>query len=224
MDRIARIVQRLLPLAAASAALALTIGPAGAQTTTTPTPVWTGHSGWTWGSPMPQGQDLAAVGFQGAAGYAVGSLGTVLRSQDGGQTWTGLATGTTDDLDHVQELSPTTVIAGGGCTVLESTNSGASFTTLPLGLPANCEPVAGVSFSTATQGYVELEDGTIFYTDDGGRTVQARSPVPVGPGGNGDGLAFSSPTTGLGDLRRGLIERTTDGGNSWNQVLQATRP
>jgi photosystem II stability/assembly factor-like uncharacterized protein len=235
MDRIPRIIQRLLPLAAASAALALTTGSAAAQpattTTTTPAPVSTGHSGWTWGSPTPQGQDLTAVSFQGADGYAVGALGTVLRSEDGGQTWTGLPSGTTDQLDHVQELSPTTVIAGGGCTVLESTDSGESFTTLPLGLPVDCQRhragsgsslVAGLSFSTATEGYVELQDGTLFYTDDGGQTVQARSPVPVGASGVATGLAFSSPTTGLAISDRGLVELTTDGGNSWNQVLQVS--
>ena len=225
MDRIPHTIQRLLPLAAASAALMFCSG-ASAQTPIAagPPPVSVGHSGWYWGSPTPQGQNLAAVAFQGTTGYAVGALGTVLRSEDGGQTWTGLASGTLDDLDHVQELSPTTLVAGGGCTVLESTDSGAQFTSLPLGLPANCEQVAGVSFSTPTQGYVELQDGTLFYTDDGGETVQARSPVPVGSGGVATGLAFSSPTTGLAISSRGLIELTTDGGNSWNQVLQLDQP
>jgi photosystem II stability/assembly factor-like uncharacterized protein len=217
MDRIPHTIQRFLPLAAASAAL-MFCSDASAQTTATPPPVSVGHSGWYWGSPVPQGQNLAAVAFQGTTGYAAGALGTVVRSEDGGQTWTGLASGTVDDLDLVQELSPTTVIVGGGCSVLESTDSGESFTSLPLGLAGDCtDTVAGIAFQSAKQGYVVLRDGTLLYTADGGQTVQARSGVPNG-GSFVTGLAFSSPTTGVAVTASGLIEQTTDGGNSWNQV------
>lgn len=220
MDRIPHIIQRLLPLAAVSAALAVFIGPASAQTATaTPAPVSVGHSGWYWGNPTPQGQNLSAVAFQGATGYAVGALGTVLRSEDGGQTWTGLASGTVSDLGIVQELSPTTLIVGGGCSVLESTDSGSSFAALPLGLAGDCsDPVAGVAFASAEQGYVVLSDGTLLYTADGGQTVQARSNVPTN-GGSVTGLGFTSPTQGVAVISSGLIEQTTDGGNSWNEVF-----
>src|SRR5450755_2476046 len=95
-------------------------------------PVSVGHSGWTWGSPTPQGNDLDAVTFQGATGYAVGKFGTALRSTDGGATWSGLPTGTFNELSLVQELDPNTVIVGGGCSVAESTNAGAGFTELPI--------------------------------------------------------------------------------------------
>jgi photosystem II stability/assembly factor-like uncharacterized protein len=220
MDRISRSIQRFLPVVAASAALTFVSG-ASAQTPTTiaPSPVSAGHSGWYWGNPAPQGQNLAAVAFQGTTGYAVGALGTVLRSEDGGETWTGLPSGTVDDLDLVQELSPTTLVVGGGCSVLESTNSGASFTSLPLGLAGNCsDTVAGIAFSSAEQGYIVLRDGTLLYTADGGQTVQARSDVPNG-GGTVTGLAFSSPTQGDAVTSSGLIEYTTDGGNSWNEVF-----
>jgi photosystem II stability/assembly factor-like uncharacterized protein len=219
MDRISCTIKRFLPVAVASAAL-LFVSDASAQTPTTiaPPPVSVGHSGWYWGNPAPQGQNLSAVAFQGTTGYAVGALGTVVRSEDGGQTWTGLASGTVDDLDLVQELTPTTVITGGGCSVLESTDSGQSFTSLPLGLAGACsDTVAGIAFSSAEQGYIVLRDGTLLYTADGGRTVEARSNVPTG-GSTVAGLAFSSPTEGVAVTVSGLIEQTTDGGNSWNQV------
>ena len=220
MHGITRNIQRLLPLAAASAALAVSVGSASAQTTTTTPPVSVGHSGWYWGSPAPQGQNLAAVAFDGTTtGYAVGALGTVVRSEDGGQTWTGLTSGTVDNLDLVQELSPTTVVAGGGCSVLESTDAGATFTSLPLGLAGGCtDTVAGIAFASSEQGYVVLRDGTLLYTTDGGQTVQARSSVPVGTS-TVTGLGFSSPTTGVAVTASGLIEQTIDGGNSWNEVF-----
>lgn len=78
-------------------------------------PVSVGHSGWTCGSPTPQGKDLNAVAFDGATGYAVGNFGTALKSTDGGASWSGLPTGTLNDLDVVQELDSNTVIVGGGC-------------------------------------------------------------------------------------------------------------
>ena len=53
-----------------------------------------GHSGWNWGSPQPQGNDLSGIDFAGGRGYASGDLGTLLRTDDAGQSWTGIATGT----------------------------------------------------------------------------------------------------------------------------------
>ena len=44
-------------------------------------------SGWNWGNPTPQGNDLRAIDFTGARGYAVGNAGTALRTDDGGETW-----------------------------------------------------------------------------------------------------------------------------------------
>ena len=87
-------------------------------------PVFTGHSGWFWGSPTPQGENLTAVSFAGESGYAVGAIGTALRSTDGGQSWSGLATGSLDHLTAVQQLGSDTAIVSGGCTVAESRRTG----------------------------------------------------------------------------------------------------
>jgi photosystem II stability/assembly factor-like uncharacterized protein len=213
-----RASRRLAAAAAVISACAVGAGTAAAA------PVSTGHSAWAWGSPTPQGQDLAAVRFLGADGYAAGAFGTILHSTDGGLTWSGLPSGTQDDLNLLQEISPTTVVAAGGCSALESTDAGASFEALPLGLAEPCDdPVAGLAFSDAAHGFVELQDGTLFYTDDGGRSLQAKSPPPLG-GGQATGLAFNTPTTGIAITSTGLIERTSDGGNSWTQVEAAPQP
>jgi photosystem II stability/assembly factor-like uncharacterized protein len=190
-----------------------------------------GHSGWLWGSPTPQGQPLAAVVFDGATGYAVGRFGTAVKSLDGGQTWSGLPTGTTDDLDVVQEISPTAVVVGGGCSVRESTDGGASFVSLPINASENQCPtnVASVSFLSPSSGYVELTDGSVLFTDDTGQTVQAKTNAPVNNGVAAQ-IDFASPTTGFAvsagqqDSRSGggVIERTTDSASSWTQVGSAT--
>ena len=197
----------------------------GSAATAGAAPVSVGHSGWTWGSPTPQGKDLTAVTFQGATGYAVGAFGTALRSADGGASWSGLPTGTLDDLGLVQELDPNTVVVGGPCSVAESTNAGATFTELPISRVGNpcVDPVTGLSFTSASTGYVEQRSGQVEFTSDGGRSVQAKTPVPVTNDGESgaNGLHFVSPTVGFtvtGGPRGGTIQRTTDGANSWTQV------
>ena len=188
-------------------------------------PVSVGQSGWTWGDPTPQGQALNEVGFDGATGFAVGDFGTVVRSEDSGATWTGMPSGTTNDLSVVQEVNPNVVIVGGGCTVRESVNGGASFTRMPINPTESSCPtnVASFSFSDPSTGYVELTDGTMFFTSDGGQTVQAKTTAPINNGAASD-LDFVSPTTGFAvsgasdGTGGGVIERTTDSANSWTQV------
>jgi photosystem II stability/assembly factor-like uncharacterized protein len=188
-------------------------------------PVSVGHSGWAWGNPTPQGDALSEVAFDGPTGYAVGMFGTVVRSQDSGATWTGLPSGTVDDLTVVQQVSPSVVVVGGGCTVRESVNSGASFLSLPINPTDSSCPtnVASFSFSDPTHGYVELTDGTMLFTSDAGQTVQAKTSAPVN-GGVATALDFLSPTTGFavsGGTAGGVIERTTDSANSWTEVGSA---
>ena len=44
---------------------------------------------WFWQNPLPQGNLLRAVHFVNATtGTAVGDVGTILRTTDGGSTWT----------------------------------------------------------------------------------------------------------------------------------------
>jgi photosystem II stability/assembly factor-like uncharacterized protein len=191
-------------------------------------PVSVGHSGWTWGDPSPQGNTLNDVVFTGSHGFAVGAFGTVLRSEDGGNTWVGLSSGTTDDLTQVQQIEPNTVVVGGGCTVRESTNGGASFQRLPVNESesACAAKVASFSFLSASTGFVEEADGTIFLTADGGQTLAAKTPVPLN-GATPAQLQFVSPTTGFAVTSGpggGRIFRTTDGADSWTQVAATGAP
>src|SRR5829696_5048234 len=89
--------------------------------------VGTGHSGWQWGNPQPQGNTLHDVDFAGGAGYAVGSFGTILKTTDSGVNWAGLASGTTASLSRVRALDANVVFAGGGCVLRRSDNGGSSF-------------------------------------------------------------------------------------------------
>jgi photosystem II stability/assembly factor-like uncharacterized protein len=185
-------------------------------------PVSVGHSGWTWGDPAPQGENLNDVVFAGSRGYAVGDFGTVLRSDDGGNTWIGLPSGTRNKLTLVQEVDPNTVVVGGGCTVRESTNAGAGFQRLPVDeSEGKCtSTVASFSFLSGSTGYVEQSDGAILLTADGGQTLTPKTSVPLNGATAGE-VEFVSPGTGFaltGGSGGGRIYRTTDGANSWTQV------
>ncbi len=190
-------------------------------------PVSVGISGWTWGDPVPQGETLNSVAFQGARGYAAGEGGTVLRSDDGGATWTGLSSGSSSDLTLLQEVDPNTVVVGGGCTVRESTDGGATFHRLPVNESEQgcATKVAAVSFLDANTGYVEQADGSIFLTKDAGQTLEPKTSVPLA-GATAGQIAFVSPTVGFALVNQGggKIYRTTDGAGSWTQVAGSGQP
>src|SRR3954463_15164198 len=86
--------------------LALLLVPAAAHAA----PVTVAHAGWTWANPLPQGDNLTALAFQGQRGYAVGEFGTMLRTDDGGASWSGVSTGLTEDLDLGGRASPDSVV------------------------------------------------------------------------------------------------------------------
>src|SRR5712692_1350425 len=64
-----------------------------------PSSVSLAQSGWFWQNPRPQGNRLNAVSAFGSDTVtAVGELGTIVRTTDGGTTWTAQTSGTTNYL------------------------------------------------------------------------------------------------------------------------------
>lgn len=187
----------------------------------------TPHSGWLWSNPFPQANTLKGVAFAGQTGFAVGEEGTVLRSLDGGSSWTTLRSGTMGELSLAQVLDPATVIVGGGaCDVRESTDGGMSFKSIPVpSQQSDCLPksyVRSFSFLSATSGFIETQDDLLLWTADGGASLQARTPVPL-YGASPGPIDFLAPSLGLALVSGeniGRIMRTTDGGRSWSVVYE----
>jgi hypothetical protein len=90
-----------------TAALLALAAPAGAS-------VQVGSSGWQWGNPLPQGNTVRAMSFARQTGYAAGDFGTLLKTTDGGTSWSGLPVGALEQLTTVQALDADTVFVGGG--------------------------------------------------------------------------------------------------------------
>jgi photosystem II stability/assembly factor-like uncharacterized protein len=177
--------------------------------------------GWLSSNPFPQSDTLHAVAFSGSIGYAAGEDGALLRSSDGGRSWSTLASGTEDELAFVQELDPLTVIIGGRCELLESVDGGAAFR--QMNFPGSGCDLVAVSFVSASSGYVVEKNGDVAFTENGGRSFLPRTALPVGEG-EPEALDFISGSVGFAlvaakeDRGSGSILRTEDGGFSWQQV------
>ncbi|HEX8205064.1 MAG TPA: YCF48-related protein [Solirubrobacteraceae bacterium] len=185
------------------------------------------QSGWAWGNPQPQGNTIRAMDFAPGRTYAVGDAGTGLRSDDGGTTWTGMATGTSLGLDRVQAVTPDVLIVqgGDGCVVRRSDDGGRTFRKLYVLAETDCPDRVNVAFFVDPQvGYLVLRDGTVLRTTDGGATFgRTQTAVPDTPQRGGQGVpvdaVFTSPDTGVVFLGAGRpAYRTTDSGTSWQQV------
>jgi photosystem II stability/assembly factor-like uncharacterized protein len=188
-------------------------------------PVRTSHSGWTWGNPLPQGNELRAIDFAGGRGYAVGEFGTVLRTDDGGTNWSGIRTGITDELNRLEVVDADTFVAGGGCTLLRSIDGGQTLRRLRFNASATCgSPLAAMHFPSRDVGYLVRVDGSVLRTDDGGSRFSSRTNLPASGGGPPNDAWFTSADAGVvvtGSDTLGKIYRTTDGGASWTEVHTA---
>ena len=188
-------------------------------------PVRTSQSGWTWGSPRPQGNQLNTIDFAGGRGYAVGEFGTIVRTDDGGANWTGIRTGLTENLTRLEVVDADTFVAGGGCTLLGSTDGGTTVRRIRFNPSASCgSPLAAMHFTNRDVGYLVRADGSVLRTDDGGSRFTSRTALPGGSGGPPNDVWFTSPDTGVaatGADSLGRIYRTTDGGGTWNDVAPA---
>src|SRR3954470_19901222 len=81
--------------------------------------IGSGYVDWYWGNPSPQGTLLGAVDFAGGRGHAGGEE-TLLRTDDGGRTWTGLNSQVLNPIDRLQVIDPDTVVALGNCVLRRS--------------------------------------------------------------------------------------------------------
>jgi photosystem II stability/assembly factor-like uncharacterized protein len=220
-------VQQLgLRSAAVSAALLAALATASAASVRVPL------SGWSWGNPAPQGNDLKAVDFLAGRGYAVGAAGTALRTDDGGATWAGLATGTGANLSRLQIIDPETVVVVGtdGCVLRRSDDGGKTFHKIFIVAEVGCpDRVQSVYFVDKTTGYLLLRDGSVLRTTDAGQSFSKQTAIPgtqasATPGGaTAKDILFTDATRGIVVVTpsaggAGLAFSTTDAGVSWRPL------
>ena len=159
--------------------------------------------------------DLNGVYFQpnGRDGVAVGDVGTIVRSDDAGQSWILQNSSTTFNLNDVWFTTGETGFAvGSGGTVMRTRNGGTSWSRL-LNVPAS-ENLRGLWFSDSANGWVVGVSGTILRTADGGATWTRRNPTAL----QLNSVSFSGTLDGWAVGEGGVILGTHDGGDSWYVV------
>ncbi|MBD3277660.1 MAG: hypothetical protein GF388_05110 [Candidatus Aegiribacteria sp.] len=164
-----------------------------------------------WSLCFPEGLDT---------GYAAGGTGAsqqpkVLKTEDGGETWTELDFGfwgtlydieTGADLDHIWVT--------GDCGVVHSSDGGQTWS---LQFHISNEPMGGCDFLDNETGYAVggFTNAMIVKTTDGGINWDVTHP-----GGSymGDVLFPAGPDTGFATGIGGRIFRTVNGGDDWSRV------
>ncbi len=171
-------------------------------------------------------RDLKGVFFTDANnGVAVGEGGTILRTTNGGTTWTTQRSGTVNHLCSVFFTDANTGFAVGEAgTILHTTNAGATWVSQPSGTQF---PLWGISFANHTTGIAvgpgfawssADSTGTKLHTTTAGATWTNRSA------GAGNlivalsGVSFVDSST-LIIVGWGLILRSSDAGATWRGVF-----
>lgn len=166
------------------------------------------------------------IGFCGGGDFG---QGTILRTQDGGNTWAVVHGGGDQPIAAIQ--FPTAdvgyaVLFGYSWSVLKTTDGGNTWTTMPLQPIENFSSLEAVYFTDANTGYVAGWYLAAFVrTNDGGTTW---SEAQQGLQFNAYDIDFASPTNGFSVGWEGAIHHTTNGldwtDESWtasNNVLYA---
>lgn len=125
------------------------------------------HAQWEWQNPYPQGNSLRDVYAKGDQYcWAVGNVGTIIFSDDGGDSWTIQESGTVKRLNNIQFIDQNKGwVVGSGGTILHSTNAG--YTWQDHSIDSNvC--LNGLHFIDEDNGWLVGENSVILHTQDGG--------------------------------------------------------
>jgi len=178
------------------------------------------QSNWEWRNPLPQGNTLLAVHtYNDDIRVAVGDLGTILRTSNGGETWAMKSSGTSRVLRAVSYADEQTILAvGDSGTILRSSNGGDEWSMMTSGVTTT---LRGVSFFNATIGTVVGSSGTILRTTDAGITWAVQTPANTN---RLNAVVFANADTGFavgqtgGGNASGVISYTTNAGVVWTQI------
>ena len=171
-------------------------------------------SGWCWIQPLPQGNLLSAVAFDGGSSLAFGDAGTRLVSSDGGATWQVGFGGWTSLYGLRDAVAPANgiVVAGAGDGIWRSTDSGPAWSHV-LDTRSIGYAVQSVVFRDTLNG-VAVGSG-IWRTSDGGVSWTQVASAP------GDPFLYRVAISGGAYVAvgaGGTVLRSTDQGATWTDV------
>ena len=156
-------------------------------------------------------QGLYGVCFSdNKTGTAVGTFDTILRTTDGGKTWSPQNSGTSNlHFFDVTFVDPDTgIVVGIGGTILRTTNGGVNWTRQLNGIIA---AILSVSFGDKNNGTAVGHTGIILRTTNGGISWEQKPDAPT----TLRAVHFTDKHNGFAVGDNGLVMRTTDGGDNW---------
>ena len=164
--------------------------------------------------------DLYSIRFanDGQTGWIGGESGLILKTTDGGQTWSPQTSGTTENIFRIAVVDPQTAYASGTNGLLMGTTDGGAHwqvQTLKSGLI-----FLDIAFADAQNGWAVGEFETIMHTADGGKTW---TPQMGGKRANFKlpalfAIRFSDAQHGWAAGQGGTLLRTDNGGATWQSV------
>jgi hypothetical protein len=206
--------------------------------------VWrTSNGGRSWQSVTLPGGGLTVVTVGGTSAWAGSTCSLpgpcknrLFRSEDGGRTWTQVATQPVSALAFTDARHGWAIAFGevnvSDPSILETTDGGATWVPKPAPCPAGTGVPVALSFPSPERGWLAC-NGTvgagsatkaILRTTDGGHwRVMAAAPWPdegepvgrIASSGYLSGISMVANGTGMYWADRGISERTADGGTVW---------
>ena len=166
-------------------------------------------NGWVYQNPYPTSNTLLAVKFvTPKKGWIAGEKGTILYTEDGGDTWEAQESGTENDLKSIAFVNEKQGwMVGNAGTIIYTEDGGKTW--LPkiyTGLSLH-----KVFFANDKEGWIGGDKGFLLHTKDAGKKWEE---VEIGTKASIAGIFFRKPDTGW-LLAGGMIYRTTDGGKNW---------
>lgn len=170
---------------------------------------------WQWKNPTPVGINLSDTYFTDAnTGYAVGTLGTIIKTTDGGDHWQPLLSGTTLQLNAVHFSNDTTgYVVGYDGILLTTTDAGMTWSSTTL----ISIDLYDIYFPDENNGWISGSGGLIYKTSDGGNswsqqltTTWTNAPMYA--------VYFTDSLNGWisSGVSSPYIFHTSDGGATWN--------
>jgi len=140
----------------------------------------TTNGGASWGNQVPNSAtSFKDLDFKNTLAWVCGTGGKIIKTTNGGDSWTTLTTGTTQNLTAIQFLDQYTGYAfGNNGTVIKTTDGGITWGPFITNLPTGTSTVFEAQFTNPMNGYVSRNDG-FYHSTDGGSTWNL-IPVPAG--------------------------------------------
>ncbi|MDP4172851.1 MAG: YCF48-related protein [Bacteroidota bacterium] len=148
-------------------------------------------------------------------GFGVGEYGNIVKTTDGGNTWTKIVNGVTGDSFYGADQTDKDNLwcVGDGGVLLHTSDAGKSWIQQPTYVTTT---LLSISFIDQQNGWACGDLGVVLHTTDAGKTWKQQTS---GVTGILYGIKFKDSKNGWIAGDNGIILHSTDGGTTWNKQI-----